>query len=623
MKRKNYFGFMVMLSVGCLLIGLAGCGRPSPANEDVTGESVIAATTETAAKAETTETVATAEATATTASTSLPPEGSSELSMPEIKTSLQIKSLRKLCEVWGYAKYHHPAFLLGPKKWDEELLRIMPSVLLAEDEENVNAILYDWFMELGEIDYGTYSKLEVPAWANANAEDIIVQADTSWTEDTSYLGKPLSDALQQLGVIPNIGRVNAPVDFIENGLCVFQRENSYTDMNFADARYRLLGLFRYWNAIEYFYPYLDVFEEDWHELLSSFIPKMAEGEDKHSYEGTLTELSARLRDAHLGLMGGAFLIEEFGPYAAPVRLTKAEGKLVVLEVCRDLCETECPLMAGDVLVNVDGVDIDDRIKMVKKYVPANTDEKLLGAPSFYILRSHDKAMKITVLRDGTEQDFTVECTAEGFSMLPACDSSHEILENNIGLINPSKLEEGELDKIMEEFSETDGLIVDLRQYPKMGVPFTLEKYLLDKTEPFVMISKPSIAVPGTFIRYMQQTEYDVEKDAPYFYPKKVVLLMNEQSQSAAEFFIMELRGGPNVTVMGENSIGSNGNVAGLPLPGGGEALLSAIGIYNPDGGRTHRIGLTPDIYVERTIAGVKEGRDEYIEAAVQYLSGQN
>jgi hypothetical protein len=32
-----------------------------------------------------------------------------------------------------------------------------------------------------------------------------------------------------------------------------------------------------------------------------------------------------------------------------------------------------------------------------------------------------------------------------------------------------------------------------------------------------------------------------------------------------------------------------------------------------------QIGLSPDVYVEPTIAGIREGRDELMEAAVQYI----
>ena len=42
---------------------------------------------------------------------------------------------------------------------------------------------------------------------------------------------------------------------------------------------RLLGLFRVWNAIEYYFPYLDIMDESWHDLLREFIPKMLQASD--------------------------------------------------------------------------------------------------------------------------------------------------------------------------------------------------------------------------------------------------------------------------------------------------------------------------------------------------------
>ena len=52
-------------------------------------------------------------------------------------------------------------------------------------------------------------------------------------------------------------------------------------------------------------------------------------------------------------------------------------------------------------------------------------------------------------------------------------------------------------------------------------------------------------------------------------------------------------------------------------------MFTSQGIYTPDDSQTQRIGLTPDIEVHPTIEGIKEGRDELMEAAVAYLQEQN
>ena len=42
-------------------------------------------------------------------------------------------------------------------------------------------------------------------------------------------------------------------------------------MNYADQGYRMLGPFRYWNMIEYYYPYKDIIGEDWDSVFLEFL----------------------------------------------------------------------------------------------------------------------------------------------------------------------------------------------------------------------------------------------------------------------------------------------------------------------------------------------------------------
>ncbi len=536
-----------------------------------------------------------------------------------VDTKMQTRNLQKLCKVWGYVKYTHPVFLLGQKDWDEKLLNLIPIISSANSEEEASGILYDWFIELGEIQYGTLNR--VPLWVAAKEEDKHFLADSSWISDESYLGESLSTALSQLQVIPNINRENAPVDFDEQGRSSFTNEKFYANMDYSDIRYRLLGLFRLWNAMEYYFPYLNIIDDDWNELLFEYIPIMLEGKDKQSYDRTLAAISIRSKDAHTMFsdrsFNDSFLYTEFGGYSAPVVLVKAEGQLVIKEISKGY-EDECPLMPGDVILKLNGEDIEDVIEDRKQYIVVPNDEKIIGKLSSLLLKSHVDKMEITVLRGNEEMTFLVKGYPESFRT--SYLESYELLDNNIGLINPSKIPPDGIDRIMNEFAGTDGLIVDLRQYPSNpGMSFYLSEYIVDKrVSPFIF-SLPSKALPGVFLNVKSDYYGRSQYSSVYQYEKKVVLLMNERTMSAAETSIMSLRNGSNVIVMGENSIGGNGDVVFLPLPGGKTLMFSGLGVYTPEGSQTQRIGLSPDIYIEQTIEGIKEGRDEYIEAAVKYI----
>ena len=162
-----------------------------------------------------------------------------------MKYSQEVQNLEKLCKAWGYTKYYHPAFLFGEKDWDEELLNLIPVVSEAKEDE-VNDILHEWFVSLGEIDYGTSRKRTLPP-----EDQLIEQADTDWISQR-VSGEELWEDLSQLTEVPSINRSKAPVSFQESGKPEFTNELLYKDMDYSDLSYRLLGLFRFWNAIEYY-----------------------------------------------------------------------------------------------------------------------------------------------------------------------------------------------------------------------------------------------------------------------------------------------------------------------------------------------------------------------------------
>lgn len=539
---------------------------------------------------------------------------------PEGSGALHIGSLQKLCRVWGYVKYTHPAFLFGQKDWDTELLALIPDIRAAQSQTKANDILYHWFNSLGPIDYS--STFIDKAWTDAPEQSKLMLADVSWISDQNDLGEQLSAALSRLKEVPVTNRAKAAVQFDGVGGCVFTNEKTYAHIDYSDVSYRLLGLFRLWNALEYYYPYRDILDRDWRMPLRELIPAMLNGDSEASYDRMLAMLLAELHDAHAATSSlDALLLVETGSYAAPVHIAKADGVLVVERVAEEGGDG-CPLMPGDVLLRLNGVTMDAVIDRLKQIVSLPDNDKLLNQLGVWLLRSPQREMEITVRRNNTEQSFVVKGVYEGFfsSWSPA-EGSHRLLDNNIGLINPSGLAKGELAQLMEKFSDTRGLIVDLRQYPKsypgQRLDSALADYLLDTPTPFVMWSYPSKTVPGAFL--LRTPERSGGGLSSYRYPAPVVLLMNEQTQSHAEYCVMALRTGRNVVVMGENSIGADGNVAYLPLPDGDLASFTGLGIYTPDGGQTQRVGLSPDIDAHRTILGVREGRDELMEAAIRYL----
>jgi C-terminal processing protease CtpA/Prc len=101
----------------------------------------------------------------------------------------------------------------------------------------------------------------------------------------------------------------------------------------------------------------------------------------------------------------------------------------------------------------------------------------------------------------------------------------------------------------------------------------------------------------------------------------VVILVDEVTQSQAEYTAMALRTAPNALVVGSTTAGADGNVSAIPLPGGLRSMISGIGVFYPDKTPTQRIGIVPDIEVAPTVSGVRDGRDEVLDAALRLIIG--
>ena len=104
-----------------------------------------------------------------------------------------------------------------------------------------------------------------------------------------------------------------------------------------------------------------------------------------------------------------------------------------------------------------------------------------------------------------------------------------------------------------------------------------------------------------------------------YYKGKVIILVNELTQSQAEYTTMALRVAPNATVVGSTTAGADGNISVINLPGSIRTMISGIGVYYPDGTETQRIGIVPDLKIKPSLAGIRAGKDEVLEKAIELI----
>jgi C-terminal processing protease CtpA/Prc len=196
---------------------------------------------------------------------------------------------------------------------------------------------------------------------------------------------------------------------------------------------------------------------------------------------------------------------------------------------------------------------------------------------------------------------------------------YQLLSGDIGYINIGKIQADSLPVIFEKFRNTKGIVIDIRNYPKEFMPYAMGKYLKPVSTPFMRYTGPDYANPGAF-KYIGYINNGITKeDSVELYKGLVVILVNEQTQSSAEYTAMALRSVPRAIVMGSQTAGADGDISYVPFPGGFNSPFSGLGIFYPDGKETQGIGIVPDIFVYPTQQGIATGKDEVLEKAKELI----
>jgi C-terminal processing protease CtpA/Prc len=530
-------------------------------------------------------------------------------------TKQQLDNLAVLGRVWGFVKYYHPAVARGDYNMDAELLRVLPKVLAAQDLVSRSEVLSAWLTSLGP----------VPACRSCRepaAKDVRLLPDLAWLTDSRQLSPALSQQLTYLRQNRQQQQEHYYVRLDPNvSNLQFWHEATYPSPATTDAGLRVLALFRYWNIIDYFFPYRYAIGEDWQRVLPEFLPQFVAARTPAQYRLAALALIARVHDSHANIFSDNILDDYRGTYQAPLWLRFVEGQPTVAGYYDATLGAATTLKPGDVIVQVDGQPVADLVKARQPITPASNEPTQLRNIARDLLRGATPQVALVVRRAGREFPVSVSRVPIGqlnqglaYGTPDSKAQPWKLLPGNIGYLALGTLHRAELPGIMAQAQGTKGLVIDLRNYPAEPVVLMLGKYLLNKPKDFMRFSGAQITYPGVF-RYspMQRVGGGTA------YPGKIMLLVDEISQSQAEFTTMALRTAPRATVVGSTTAGADGDISAITLPGNIVTYISGLGVYYPDGRETQRIGIVPDVEVKPTIKGITEGRDEVLEKAVQLI----
>jgi len=530
-----------------------------------------------------------------------------------------LDNLETLCRVWGYAKYHHPVFCDTLRRVDVDSALFVLLRVVHADRETRNRHLLDWVRSLGD-----YTPNRVECEQALAPYDLVETADLGWTADTVLLGGELSKLLLDLRYAERDENYYLRMGTMENELgyryLSLRNEKSYPTPQ-MDNGLNLLTLFRLWNVIEYYAPNRSLTLHPWNEVLSTYIPLMGVETDPVRFSRLYFRLIRELNDGH----AYAPIEMLFGQRMLPVWPLQAEGRLFVGHSGDGVLER------GDEVVAIDGEPLSERLELLREYASRSNEASLREALRLYGLCTRRDTAEVVRRRAGACDTLRVATVPYGsvsslYDPAQLAQPPFRLLADSVGYIYAGTFSREHLAEVVQTLPRTRALIIDLRTYPQnMDIALTALIGRSLRTEPVVawQMVHPTLALPGLFFRQEQLLYNGFEEGAARCtepYKGRVILLVNESTQSNPEYQAMALQSCPQTLTIGSPTSGADGSIVWIPLPRQ-ITSFSGFGVLYPDGTQTQTVGVRLDVEVLPTAEGLQAGRDEVLERALSLAAG--
>ncbi|MGA9293318.1 MAG: T9SS type A sorting domain-containing protein [Ignavibacteriaceae bacterium] len=518
------------------------------------------------------------------------------------------KRLYYTCKVWGFLKYFHSEVAKVTKNWDLVLFQTLDNVKNDASNYDFNKTLESIINSAGKMAQPSTQLPDVP-------DSLKYNLNLNWLSDPVFS----NEIRARLDTVRDWFRPqnNFYVQSNSLGLTFNTDKAYYSNTNaFASENYRLLTLFRYWNIINYFFPDKYLMDKNWDSTLVEFIPKIDNASDSLSFFLTFLELSTRLNDSH-AITNSEVWCSLFGCYYLPLTLKYVEKETVVARVL----EKKLEIKPGDIIKSINNLDIQTIRDSLRRYTPGSNDAAInRNINDYFLVRGQKGQVNMTIENESGQKDIVLQCNMT-YTEYINLYTKHSPVWKKIfkgskvyGYVDMERLEISGVDSMFNNLWNTDAIIFDIRNYPN-GTLWYLLNYLFRDDIHIADFTIPDVKYPGTL--YWSYSNIGSVNPSE-LYRKNIFILMDENTQSQAEYTVMGLEQYPKAIKIGSQTAGADGNWCLIYLPGGITTHFTGMGTFYPDHRQTQRIGIIPDIFVYPTIEGIREGKDEVLEAALNY-----
>ncbi|HEY3372940.1 MAG TPA: S41 family peptidase [Prolixibacteraceae bacterium] len=365
-----------------------------------------------------------------------------------------------------------------------------------------------------------------------------------------------------------------------------------------------------YNVIQHFYPYFDVVNVNWDKELTKALSRCFTDVSDKDHFITLEKFTAPLKDGHVYVNSSSLRL------ASPsITWEWIENKLVITHNL-----TSNPnIHIGDIVTQIDGVQAEKYFEEINSQISAGTKGWLNDrANRMSLLADRGSVMKLTI----NDKPIDINRTSDPYYMDRAIrvnEKPYRLIGDSIWYLNMDMIEMDTINKLLPQLEKCKAIICDARGYPKGNHEFITHLMQMDDTTTSWM-QIPQIIYPDHehVVGYYKANWIPMMKARkPYLGNKKIIYIIDGSAISYAESCLGYIEGYKLATLVGQPTAGTNGNINPFDLPGGYSISWTGMKVLKHDGSQHHGIGILPNIYVTKTIQGIKEGRDEFLDKAIE------
>ena len=257
-----------------------------------------------------------------------------------------------------------------------------------------------------------------------------------------------------------------------------------------------------------------------------------------------------------------------GQCQIPVRIRFVQNKPVITGFASEAA-TNMGLRPGDIIDALDGAAVSKLIETWTPYYADSNEAARQRDLAQFMTRGACGPTAVRVQRDGKPVDVgATRVSPKEMTFVGTHDLAGETfrrLSTDVAYLKLSSFKIADVSRYLDSAAGSKGMIIDIRNYPSEFAVFALGQSLVDKPTRFRALhgrrSRQSRRLP------LGRTTETLRPQQPH-YSGKIVILVDEVSQSQAEYTTMALRTAPGAIVVGSTTAGADGNVSNFALPGG-------------------------------------------------------